>query len=82
MCISGTNMLFIGTYIVGFCAPRKKLIIELDSSQHLDQQENDEERTKYFEARGYRVLRSWNNDVMNDTETVLNFIWNVLRENN
>lgn len=57
----------IGNYIVDFCAPRKKLIIEPDGSRHLDQKEYDDERTKYFEARGYRVLRFWNNDVMNDT---------------
>ncbi len=49
-------------------------------SQHLEQQEYDEERTKYLEAHGYRVLRFWNNDVMNDTETVLKAIWSVLNE--
>ena len=53
------------------CAPRKKLIIELDGSQHLEQQEYDEERTKYLEVHGYRVLRFWNNDVMNDIDSVL-----------
>ena len=62
------------------CAPRKKLIIELDGSQHLEQHEYDEERTKYLEARGYRVLRFWNNDVMNNTDTVLQVIWDVLNE--
>jgi very-short-patch-repair endonuclease len=72
----------IGNYIVDFCAPRKKLIIELDGSQHLEQKEYDAERTKYFEARGYRVLRFWNNAVMKDMETVLKIIWGVLRENN
>jgi very-short-patch-repair endonuclease len=61
------------------CAPRKKLIIELDGSQHLEQKEYDEERTKYLELRGYRVLRFWNNDVMNNTETVLQAIWNALK---
>jgi len=62
------------------CAPRKKLIIELDGSQHLEQQEYDEERTKYLEARGYQVLRFWNYDVMQDMETVLNVIWSTLNE--
>lgn len=70
----------IGQYIVDFCAPRKKLIIELDGSQHLAQKEYDEERTKYLELRGYRVLRFWNHQVMNDLETVLKVIWNVLNE--
>ena len=62
------------------CAPRKKLIIEVDGSQHLEQQEYDEERTNYLEARGYQVLRFWNNDVMNNTDAVLQVIWNTLRE--
>lgn len=74
------NQHAIGNYIVDFCAPRRKLIIELDGSQHLEQQEYDEERTKYFEARGYRVLRIWNHDVMNHIDAVLQVIWNVLQE--
>ena len=75
------NQHAIGNYIVDFCAPRKKLIIELDGSQHLEQGEYDEVRTKFLEAKGYRVLRFWNHDVMNDLETVLKAIWNVLNEN-
>jgi very-short-patch-repair endonuclease len=75
------NQHAIGNYIVDFCAPRKKLIIELDGSQHLEQKEYDEERTKCFEARGYQVLRLWNNDVMKDMEAVLKAIWGVLKEN-
>lgn len=70
----------IGNFIADFCAPRRKLIIELDGSQHLEQQEYDEERTKYLEARGYRVLRFWNHDVMSNLETVLQVIWNALKE--
>jgi len=70
----------IGNYIVDFCAPRKKLIIELDGSQHLEQKEYDEERTKYLEARGYRVLRFWNNEIMNNTEAVVKVIWSVLND--
>jgi very-short-patch-repair endonuclease len=68
------------------CAPRKKLIIELDGSQHVEQAEYDEERTTYFEARGYRVLpqgddvRFWNNNVMNDIESVLKVIWRASQE--
>ena len=74
------NQHAIGNYIVDFCAPRKKLIIELDGSQHLEQKEYDEERTKYLEARGYRVLRFWNNEIMNNTEGVVKVIWSVLTE--
>jgi very-short-patch-repair endonuclease len=74
------NQHAIDTYIVDFCVPHKQMIIELDGSQHLEQKEYDEERTKYLETRGYRVLRFWNHDVLNKIDNVLNVIWNVLRE--
>jgi len=64
----------IGPCIVDFCAPRRKLIIELDGSHHLDQEEYDAERTVFLEARGYRVLRFFNSDVMNKTEDVVGII--------
>ena len=75
------NQHAIGNYIVDFCAPRKKLIVELDGSQHLDQKEYDDERTRLFEARGYKVLRFWNNDVMNNIDDVLKAIWSAINEN-
>jgi len=85
MFIFGISMLLVNTSLISplkgtMCAPRQKLIIELDGSQHLEQQDYDEERTKYLEARGYRVLRFWNNDVMNNTDIVLGVIWSVLNE--
>lgn len=68
------NQHAIGNYIVDFCSPRRKLIIELDGSQHLDQVEYDAKRTSFLESRGYRVLRFWNNEVMKDIEGVLQAI--------
>lgn len=70
----------IGNYIVDFCSPRRKLIIELDGSQHLDQAEYDLERTKYLEARGYRVVRFWNHDITNNIDIVLHVIWNEIEK--
>ena len=73
----------VENYIPDFCSPRAKLIIELDGSQHLDQEEYDEERTKYFESQGYRVIRFWNNQVMNDIEGVIRAsIFAMERESN
>jgi len=72
----------IGNYIVDFCAPRKKLIIELDGSQHLEQEEYDEERTEFLKSKGYKVLRFWNNDVTNNIDSILNVIWDTLHEDN
>ena len=61
----------IGKYIPDFYSPKAKLIIELDGSQHLEQAEYDEERTKYLESLGYRVIRFWNKDVMNNIDDVM-----------
>lgn len=68
----------IGMYITDFCAPRRKLIIELDGSQHLEQEEYDKERTNFLESQGYKVIRFWNKDVMNDIEGVIMSIENEL----
>ena len=40
-------------------------------SQHLEQEKYDEERTSYLESQGYKVIRFWNNDVMNNIEGVI-----------
>jgi len=61
----------IGNYILDFCSPKVKLIIELDGSQHLEQEEYDQERTKYLESLGYKVIRFWNNDVVNNIDGVI-----------
>ena len=72
----------IGNYIVDFCAPRRKLIIELDGSQHLEQEEYDEERSEFLKSKGYKILRFWNNDVMNNVDSVLSVIWDTLQKEN
>jgi very-short-patch-repair endonuclease len=68
----------IGNYIVDFCAPHLKLIIELDGSQHLDQQDYDASRTAYLESKGYRILRFWNNEVIQNIECVLDVILDTI----
>jgi very-short-patch-repair endonuclease len=68
----------IGNYIPDFVCIKRKIIIELDGSQHLEQSEYDIERSKYFESLGYKVIRFWNNWVMNDIEGVIRTIKNAL----
>ena len=70
----------IGPYIVDFCAPRARLIVEVDGSQHMGQEAYDEERTKYLQAKGYRVLRFWNHEVMDQIDAVLAVILDAVRE--
>ena len=55
----------IGKYIPDFCALKAKLIIEVDGSQHIEQEEYDAGRTAFLESKGFRVIRFRNSDVMN-----------------
>ncbi len=55
----------IGDYIVDFYCPKAKLVIELDGSQHYDDnaEKYDENRTKYLQSLGLSVLRFTNDDI-------------------
>jgi very-short-patch-repair endonuclease len=70
----------IGNYIPDFCSPKAKLIIELDGSQHLEQEEYDQERTKYLESLGYKVICFWNNDVVNNIDGAILTILHAMED--
>ncbi len=70
----------IGRYVVDFVSIKQKLIIELDGSQHLGQEERDAGRTQYLESQGYKVIRFWNDKVMNDIEGVAKAIQFALED--
>ncbi len=61
----------IGEYIADFAANDPKLVIEIDGDTHDVDDPRDKLRTAYLEARGYRVLRYTNVDVMDNIEGVL-----------
>ena len=50
----------------------------VDGGQHAEQSVYDEKRTNWLESRGYRVLRFWNNEVMSNTDGVLQAIMKSL----
>ena len=66
----------IAGYIVDFACPQKKLVVELDGSQHADEDlaTADALRTKRLEQDGWTVLRFWNNDVIRDIDNVCQHI--------
>jgi very-short-patch-repair endonuclease len=64
----------MGKYIIDFVSAKKKLAIELDGSQHLEQSDYDIQRTAYLESQGYKVIRFWNDQVMKDIEGVIHSI--------
>jgi very-short-patch-repair endonuclease len=67
----------IGPYYADFASCEAKLVVELDGSQHAES-ERDQVRDAFLVARGYRVLRFWNHDVMRETNTVLDTIFAAL----
>jgi very-short-patch-repair endonuclease len=68
----------IGRYIVDFACPEKRLLIEIDGSQHAQQADYDATRSEWLESQGYRVLRFWNNQVFKETDAVKSVILEAL----
>ncbi len=66
-------------YTVDFYCHEAGLVIELDGGQHADSK-RDRKRDEWLRERDLRVLRVWNNDVLQETESVLQAIWNALHE--
>ncbi len=67
----------VGRYIVDFCCYDKKLIVELDGSQHAESV-GDKDRTEYLKKNGFKVLRFWNSQVLKETSAVCDRILNYL----
>jgi adenine-specific DNA-methyltransferase len=70
----------LGKYIVDFICLGKKLIIELDGSQHKEenQERYDKKRTEFLEKLGFKILRFWNNEINDNLEGVFIKIENLL----
>jgi very-short-patch-repair endonuclease len=64
----------LGRYIVDFASHGLKIVIEIDGGQHATQHKQDAMRTKFLESEGYRVLRFWNNEVLDNIDGVLEVI--------
>jgi very-short-patch-repair endonuclease len=71
-----------GKYIADFYCSEKRLVIEIDGSQHLDQEKYDDERTKFFEILGLKVLRFWNNEININLEGVMVAILEFIEQTN
>ena len=63
----------IGRYVADFACMERKLLVEVDGGLHAESN-SDVERTKWLEDQGFRILRFWNNEVLNETNAVLEII--------
>ncbi|RWC44143.1 MAG: endonuclease domain-containing protein [Mesorhizobium sp.] len=66
----------VAGYIVDFACPEKKLVVEVDGSQHAeaDAITSDEARTLRLEQDGWTVLRFWNDDIIRDIDNACQHI--------
>jgi hypothetical protein len=76
---SAASILWVLTLPI-FCCAERRLVIELDGSQHADQdtERKDDARTTYMREMGYIVLRFWNNQINDEIEAVLEAIYIAL----
>ena len=58
----------IGPYIIDFVCFENRLVIEVDGGQHLERADYDAERTAWLESAGFRVVRFWNNQVLQEKD--------------
>ncbi len=70
----------VGRRIVDFACPEYKLAIELDGGQHADQLRADAARSAELAQYGYRAIRFWNREVIDNLEGVLQLILIALEE--
>jgi len=64
----------VGPYVLDFYSPRNKLAIEIDGSQHIENKEYDNERSRYLLILGIKVIRFWNNEINVNIDGVINKI--------
>jgi len=70
----------IGPFIVDLACYESRLVIEVDGGQHAERSKEDAARTAWLEDHGFRVLRFWNNEVMENLDAVLPEILSALKE--
>ena len=65
-------------FVLDFVCLERNLIVEVDGGQHLEN-EHDQGRDRRLQEAGFHVLRFWNNQVLQETDAVVDVIWVALR---
>ena len=70
----------IGDYIVDFLFRKSKVIVEIDGGYHFieEQQKEDAMRTEWLKRQGYRVIRFTNEQVLCETDNVIQILRDIL----
>ena len=68
----------IGPFICDFVCRGRRLIVEVDGGQHAEDAVGEESRTRYLQFEGYRIIRFWNNEILENLEGVVTEIGRVL----
>ena len=69
----------IPPFITDFCCVERRLVIELDGSQHATTPEEDLRRTPFLQSQRYQVLRSWDTEVLQPLDAVVDVIHRALQ---
>jgi len=72
------RQMWLSGYIADFACIEAKLVVEADGGQHGDNADYDALRSERFAALGYRTLRFWNNDILENLDGVLQVISDAL----
>ena len=67
-------------YILDFVCLEARLAIEVDGGQHAENVESDAERSAHLKRSGFRILRFWNNEVLNNIDGVMQTIGSTLHD--
>ena len=70
----------IENMIVDFVNFEKRIVIEVDGGQHALEKNKDRKRDKMLKDMGFKVLRFWNNEVIENTDEVLEYIRRMCNE--
>jgi len=70
----------VKNYVLDFYCPAIRLAIELDGGQHAENKIADDARTKVLNFQNIIVLRFWNNDVFQNTDGVLQSIFETVQK--
>src|ERR1051326_748210 len=72
----------IGQYFADFASHKCRVVIEVDGGGHGEARQAafDKARSAYLKSRGYRVLRFWNNEVLQEIEGVMTLIYEAVHQ--